>query len=381
MHILLIPSWYPTPQQPLYGIFFKEQAVALQKFGHHVSVAYVELWSLKSAGKHDEQLGVTRVVEDGVPTYRIRMYNVLPKIPNGYLMVQSMCLNRAFEQITRDFTRPDIIHAHSCLMGGYLAMKLSEKKGVPFVVTEHRTAFARGLISPQEERVVKTVMSKAAKTVVVGPGLYQSLASYGEDKLMTIPNLVNVDDFKAEEKKTGKPFRFLSIAFLNQKKGMDILIRAFAKEFQGDKGFELAIGGDGPEKASLQALAAELGVSEQVRFLGQLNRDEVKREIANCHAFVLASRFETFGIVFAEALACGKPIIGTVCGGPEMIVNENNGYCVPKEDADLFARAMRQLVNQYDRFDPIAICQDCVDRFGDQAVVSQLTALYKTVIG
>lgn len=379
MHILIIPSWYPTTESPLYGIFFKEQAEALSKFGYHVSVVYVNLWSLSSLGRHKEKLGISYSVENDVHTYRVHMYNFLPKIPNGFLIIQNLCLNYVFEKITQKHSRPDIIHAHSSLMGGYLAMKLSDKKGIPFVVTEHRTAFARNLITSKDEEIIKTIMGKTKKMIVVGPGLKQSLSKYSDDKITIIPNLVNVDEFRAERKKNDKPFRFFSLALLTHKKGMDILLRAFANEFVGNRDYELVIGGDGEEKENLKSLAEELNILRQVKFLGKLSRADAKKEMALCNAFVLASRFETFGIVFIEALACGKPIIATACGGPEIIVNENNGLLVPLENPVAYGQAMKQLVHQYSRYEPNIIRQDCIDRFSEKAVISQLRNIYEAV--
>ena len=172
-----------------------------------------------------------------------------------------------------------------------------------------------------------------------------------------------------------KNFRFLSIAFLNHNKGMDILLNGFAKVFKG-KNVELVIGGEGAEKDNLNNLANQLGISGQVTFLGPVNREQVKHEMQQCNVFVLASRFETFGVVFIEALATGKPILATKCGGPEAIVNKINGCLVPTENSTELSRAMEYMKENYHMYNPVEIRKDCIERFSENAIIKKVSQLY-----
>ena len=164
-------------------------------------------------------------------------------------------------------------------------------------------------------------------------------------------------------------------------KGHDHLLRAFATHFRGDPGVRLRIGGDGPERWRLEALAAELGLEKQIDFLGWLGRDQVVREMQHANVFVLPSRYETFGVVLIEALACGKPVIATRCGGPERIVHDGNGILVSPESHTELADAMQRLRVTTSEFDSKAIRADCLTRFGEQRVIGQLGELYEHVAG
>lgn len=95
---------------------------------------------------------------------------------------------------------------------------------------------------------------------------------------------------------------------------------------------------------------------------------------------MLASRFETFGVVYAEALACGLPIIATACGGPEMIVQEKNGFLVPVEDVAALSEALKKMYAQYEAFDSEEIRADCLRRFSEKAVVSRLRTVYESCL-
>jgi len=164
-----------------------------------------------------------------------------------------------------------------------------------------------------------------------------------------------------------------------QKKNVDNLIRAYARVFYGNTNVSLKIGGHGPERPRLQALAQELGVSGQVQFLGALSRHQVLSEMQACDAFVLPSKYETFGVVVVEALALGKPVIATRCGGPESIVGDDDGVLVPVNDVDSLAQAMRNLRANHDHYKPNAIRASCAARYSERAVANRLITEYRAV--
>jgi glycosyltransferase involved in cell wall biosynthesis len=169
----------------------------------------------------------------------------------------------------------------------------------------------------------------------------------------------------------------LNVAFLTPNKGQADLIEAFAIAFKGNKDVRLKIGGDGISMSTLIEKAEELGVSDQVVFMGMLSRDEVLREMQLCDCFVLSSHYETFGVVLVEALACGKPVVATACGGPECIVNEKNGYLVPVKDIHALAKTMLKIKSQI--FSSNEISKECQECFGEESVVAKIKEVYGEV--
>jgi glycosyltransferase involved in cell wall biosynthesis len=144
--------------------------------------------------------------------------------------------------------------------------------------------------------------------------------------------------------------------------------------------FEFRIGGDGPQRASYRAKAQALGLNDRVRWLGPVSRTEAPKLFRDCHIFVMPSRHETFGVVYAEAIASGKPVIATRCGGPESIVNAINGQLVDVGDVTGLARVMADMAARWHDYNPQAIRQDFEARFSRQAVVQQLRALYHQIL-
>jgi len=122
------------------------------------------------------------------------------------------------------------------------------------------------------------------------------------------------------------------------------LIRALALLERGR--FELEIVGGGPDERVLRDLAAQLGVAQEVRFLGALDRSQVARRYREADLFTLPSSAEAFGNVFAEALASGLPIVSTPIGGiPDLVEHGTNGFLIQPGDLKALAGAIRYLAD------------------------------------
>ncbi|HHM4989433.1 TPA: glycosyltransferase, partial [Pseudomonas aeruginosa] len=335
MHILIIPSWYPAYPGDINGSFFKEQAEALSKHGCKVGVIYPQLRPLRNwRGVLKGESGLYHEVENGIPTYRWHGVNWFPRIAklNGWLW--ELHGEKLYEKYVDDHGKPDIIHAHSLLYAGHLASKISEKSGIPFVVTEHSTAYARGILNKSQVKLSQSVAQKAFKRIAVSnefKDFLTKLFTFKSNKWIYIPNIVSQVFFDREinsSKEEDGVFTFLNIAMLDFKKDQATLLRAFSKALANNDRLRLRIGGYGPCREELESLSEELGISDSVAFLGKLSRSQVIDEIQASDAFVLSSVYETFGVVVVEAMALGKPVISTSCGGPESIVSKETGILV-----------------------------------------------------
>lgn len=379
--VLIIPSWYPSEENKILGVFFKEQAIALKRHGCQVTVLYPEIRTLRSYSRSWKQ-GLQITEEDGLKVYRYKTYNPLPaRVPFSNAFVFYSRLKKLYKEMVCKDGKPDIIHAHSVLWGGWAAAKIAEEENIPLVITEHSSKLVRHVLKPHELKEVAKTLNLADGIISVGPSLKEEMQKYTDKYIYEIPNIV---DYKAFQTNTRKDiqkdrFRFLSLAFLTPNKGMDILIKSFAKGFKGDD-VELVIGGDGQQMDELVELAKELDVEAQVRFLGRLDRQQVIAQMQNCDAFVLASKFETFGVVLIEALASGKPVISTRSGGPESIVNDKNGFLVPVDDVQELCRVMQQLYNHYHEYNPAAIRKECENRFSEEVIVGKIKEVYHSLL-
>lgn len=402
MHVCIMPSWYPTPDQPLSGVFFREQAQALARAGFTVGVVAPYFRAARHARAFwtSGPRGVRITDDAGVPTYQDFHLNIpLADAVNARRWVRSGLA--LFARYVAEHGMPDLMHAHSAAMGGVCAAAIQQRWGVPFVLTGHSSAYARGALDAREVALARAASMAASARIVVSPALGASVeAVLGEaaNPWVWVPNMVDARFFAlplAERLGTRpptpeppaphpptphRPFTFLCIGGLHPAKGHADLIEAFAAAFPEGPRTRLRLGGEGPERAALEARIAALGMERRMELLGALTREDVARELLAADAFVLPSRIETFGVVLAEALACGLPVIATRSGGPQSIVTEADGLLVPPADAPALADALRTMREQSARYDSADIRARTLARFGEDAVVSQLAAIYADVL-
>lgn len=128
-------------------------------------------------------------------------------------------------------------------------------------------------------------------------------------------------------------------------KGMDTLITALPRLLTRWPEVQLAAVGEGDDRVWLEDLAEQNGVNRHVYFLSGLSYAEIAACYSGCEIFALPSRGEGFGLVYLEAMACGKPVIGGAHGGvPEVIQDGVTGYLVPYGDAIQLATSIEALL-------------------------------------
>jgi phosphatidyl-myo-inositol dimannoside synthase len=128
-------------------------------------------------------------------------------------------------------------------------------------------------------------------------------------------------------------------------KGMDTLITALPRLLTQRPELQLVLAGSGDDRAWLEELAEQSGVNRHVHFLSGLNYSELAACYSACEIFALPSHGEGFGMVYLEAMACGKPVIGGLHGGaPEVIQDGISGYLVPHGDPMQLATSIEALL-------------------------------------
>ena len=387
MHVLISPSWYPETPEDIDGIFFRLQAQALQRSGLKIGVTAPVFRSMrgKPASVVNGGYGIRSYTEENIPTYVYKSMYFFPRLPylDRHRWVGAGW--KLFKRYVRDHGTPDIIHAHSMNHAGILAQQIHAKTGIPFVLTEHSSTYARKLIRNWQRPAMLQSAQQCSARIAVSKDFCRLLETeYGGLDWQYIPNSLSpafIRPVDLANKPKNADFTFCSVAHLNYNKGFDILLPAFAEALKTHPDLKLKIGGTGLIASQLHNLAAELGLENSVEFLGGLQNDQVLDLMFRSDAFVLASRNETFGVVFIEALSQGLPVAATRCGGPQTIINENNGILVPVGDVQALAGALVSLYENRGRYDAQTLRADCLSEFGEEAVVRQITAVYKTILG
>ena len=387
MNIVIIPAFFQTKSRKTLGSFFLEQARALQQKGHKVTILYCDTYSIKCVKNWFAYSEEKSEIIEGIQIYRNRCFCPLKHGIEGHRKAFANGIQKLYDQYMKG-NKPDIIHAHCCVWAGYAAMKLSEQIGIPYVVTEHATLFQlhRDEISEKNDKVIRKIFQKAARVICVSGAFAKLIESYRPD-IDVVGNVVNCDAFvpRADSEKH-RGIRFLTVCYMEEeaqlyKKGIDILIQAWTEVVKKYTDVKLVIGGGGSAKTKVEQWVEEHGISKYVEFTGALDRKQVIQEMQSCDCFVLPSRYETFGVVYVEAMACGKPVIAVANGGPDDFVKPFNGFLIEPDVKEL-VQAFYEMIGHLTRgnyYQEEKISNYIKSKFSYEAIAEQLEAIYNSI--
>ncbi len=311
-----------------------------------------------AAGAHADE------VLDGVAVHRYRyapermetlvhgggIINNLRRRPWKFLLVPGFVLGQwlAVRRARRRW-QPALVHAHWLLPQGIVASAAAGD--VPFVVTSHG-ADLFALRSSWFARLRRFVVRRAAMVTVVSHAMQAKLAREAPSvSVRVLPMGVDTQrTFTPDPQMTRSDHRLLFVGRLVEKKGVRHLIEAMPTVLARRPSIELVIAGAGPELAALKQLVDRLGVATQVRFVGAMTQAELAPLYRQATLFVApfieaeSGDQEGLGLVVAEAMACGCPVLVGDVPAVRDLVNDETGVRVPGKDSAALADAIEQLL-------------------------------------
>jgi len=376
LNILFLPALYPSAKDPVRGIFVRGHAKAAS--------LHNEIVVLYSEGM-DNTIGNlytwTDLREDNIRTIRIR-YKKSP-IPKTTCFIVLWSIFATFRNLVKEGFRPDIIHAH-IFSAGMPAVILGKLYKIPVIITEHYSGFPRHILTFSERIRARFAMNRAQIILPVSNALKEAIETYNiKNKFRIVPNVVNIDKFhplsSQDRRSANEVKRLLLVAILTPLKGIPYLLEALSQIRHKRRDFSLDIVGDGPNRKEYEELARKLGLEQIVRFQGFKPEEEVTEFMRNCDFYVQPSLFETFGVVYIEAMACGKPIIASECIGSKEMINTDVGVLVPPKDVKALREAIEYMLDNYQNYSSGKIAQYARERFSYEAVGMMLNELYSEV--
>ncbi len=363
MRVLLLTQVFPRAADDPLGAFLLHLTAA---YGERAAVLVV---APHAAGLADrENFGAIRVERfhyapdaDETLAYTGVMHEEVARGIGGKFAFARFVWNyfRAARRAVRQFN-PDVIHAHWWLPGGLVGALVSKMTHVPLVITTHGT---------DVEQLRKTRWAKPLARFAFGPARLTTCGSnYLRERLVelnvadaervrVIPMPVN-PLFVSNDLQVGKldgstfnvqglAFTVLTVARLTKQKNIDVLIEALGILRGRGVDAQLQIVGDGDQREFLETKTRDLQLDAFVQFLGTRAQTDLPALYAQCDAFVLPSVREGMGLVLAEALLCGAPVIATNSGGVTDIVMENEtGLLFPERDAHALADALAKYARE-----------------------------------
>jgi len=330
--ILAISHLYPVPHDEFHGLFVHQQMKGLINQGYEVKTIAPVAWGpfpinhMSRKWKAYSEVPEYAVM-DGIEVFYPR-YLVFPKA--FFFASSGSRLYHGIKGLVGNIHQRfpfDLIHAHAALPDGYAAMLLSKRYEKPLV-----TAFLSTDLDITIHRnrkcfnAIHKVFKSSAKVIAPSPRLRETL----HQQMGVNSDIISYGIYK-EEIFTGnttlsKQYKgrsiLLSVSRLIPTKGVELNIKAIAKLQEKYPDIYYLIIGEGKERARLEKLVQDLNLQSKVQFLGQLPHQKVMEYMSMCDIFSLPSWQETFGLVFLEAMAHGKPIIGGQGQGVDGIVTD-----------------------------------------------------------
>ncbi len=237
---------------------------------------------------------------------------------------------------------PDVVSVHCVRRFAPYAAIVRRVTGVPQVLSLQEAALPSDV--PENVRLFRMLVRAADAVAACSAEAAAYATRVGQARLVrVVPN-----GYDPAELAAGQPFPHprpyvLGVGRLERQKGFDLLIEALARLARRD--VDLLLAGEGTAERALRELAGARGVGTRVRFLGTTDRPTTVALLRGAAVVACPSRFEGLPLVCVEALAAGRPLVGTTVNGiPEIVVHEETGLTVPPDDPAALAAALERLL-------------------------------------
>lgn len=272
--------------------------------------------------------------------------------------------------------KPDVIHTH---LNAWLYIFMAAwGKGITILHTIHSRAARQESNAVQRKLMTFLYHKKIAVPVAISDEIKtEAMQVYGlrADQVETVYNPVDYAGFASVVKQPHKHIVFVNVARFNPVKNQMFLIRAFAKAYEQNSDIRLVMAGEGDLLEAAKTLAQDLGITEAVSFLG--NVENVPALLAECDVFVLPSIAEGLPISMLEAEAAGLPVIASRVGGIPDIFNDNGCLIEVNDEAGLTDAILRLAKDESLRLEMGRKSQNIAKAYAADAIAPEYEALYR----
>lgn len=381
LQVFFVSSWYPVDKNPNYGIFIKEHAKAIHSAEIDIVVLALvvvrdkDIFNLQRVYNNDSNNVKTNILEIHTRFFDI-VYHLLP--------LQYLILKSEVGKIIRNGFKPDLIHSNVIFPIGIISSWLATSLKLPHIITEHWSRLPNLMKNPLFSNCTKNAYQKASVILPVSEFLHkriiQTIPALTQSKFQIVGNVVDCSTFNYREKTKSDIIRFCAMATWNFKKTPDKLPELFIEALaelsrESEKTIELTMIGGGDKVQFLKDLCMSKGLNAQ--FAGFLNKSEIAKYLQQADYFLHASTIETFGIVVAEALSCGTPVICSNVGALPELVTQNNGIICKNTVNDWKCGIKTAWEIEFNSKD---ISENMKNKFGSKQIGSQILSAYKKLL-
>ena len=384
MRVLFLPKWYPDRDDPMPGLFIRRQAEALTPWCD-VAVVYVRAEAdcpnaYEAEFSEENEVRVLRVY------YRAddRKPGLAGKLVNFWKYYRAT--RKAIHSI-RQFS-PDLVHAHILTRIAWMGLRVSRRQHIPLVVSEHWSRYfpENNTYSGWLRKwLTRCVVKRTSALIAVSEPLRDAMIRCGisNPRFRVVPNVVPGDIFRPKltpEENSVVTMVHIS-CFEDRSKNISGFLRSIKELSASRQDFRCLLVGEGPDFEAMRSYAGTLGILDSfVFFEGIKTEYEIGDILASADFSVLSSRYETFGTVVIESLACGIPVVATAVGVAPGLIGEMNGMLVPPGDEAAMTAALDRMVGRCRSYDHRVISSGVLEKYSRETVGNEILAIYREVL-
>ena len=367
MLVVHIPSWFPIPEKPLNGNFI---------FRHIESLGD----SVQSVILHHLSEGFTPEIPQNATLFPV------PSRVGKFGQFKAYL--DAFDELVRQYGKPDLIHLHVALPLGPVAARISKKHRIPLIVSEHWTGYLpmnSPYLSFTERLLLWQTFRNATHITAVSQNLLDNISlavPVAAKKPQTVVgNVVDTDLFSLKDNSLHQEKKqILHVSTLaNEAKNIMGILHAVDALHQRRNDFELNIVHDF-RNILAETYVRERGLDSVVHFLGRKTSAEIAELLQQSAFFLLFSNFENQPCVLLESFSTGTPAVTTPVGGIPEITNPDNAVIVTPEDESQLVDKLDQILNHLQSYDPSVIRQNALDICSPKVIGKTWLLVYDNVV-
>lgn len=388
-HVLFTTAWYPNRKVEGDGVFIRKHARSVAR-NHRVAVLMVQ--SDPAICGHHVEMEV-RHGGDGETWDEILVY--VPKVRREWPVLTSLLRFywymagtwRGYREVRRLWQgrRPDICHVNVLTRAGLLPWFLWKFHHIPYIITEHWSRYGRPGEFPNSRlqwRFARRVVREAAFVCPVSSNLQQNMLRWKLEnpRYRLVGNVVDTDTFVARPLPEERVKRIVHVSWMrDDSKNISGMLRVMARLRERRQDFELLLIGEGNDRASLERLSSELGVTEYVSFLPARQGEALAKILSEGAFLLMFSNYENQSVSVLEAMACGRPVVATRVGDLEAMT-WGRGILVEPGDETALLEAVDRMLERYADYRPELLHAYVSAHHSPEVVAAEFSELYRRAI-
>ncbi len=344
---LWITSDFPKTLESARNLYLWHSLEALKKQGIETIVLNVQSWrpfQKTSISKSNFSIKIINCNYISIPRYYFRAASNLFYLIRTIYIIKKLYKENQF----------NIIHAHGEI-NGLAAVKAAKKLKIPAVVTIHGIETCKRMCKGLSGKMFFNMYNQADRIIYVGEPLQKHFQKIIINKYNIVHNGFKVPENNSNKKKSDV-IRIISVGFLQEGKGVDLVLLALAQLKKNNiLNWVYTIIGTGPQKNYLEKIITDFNLESQVEFKGDCSHSEVYTYLQQSDIFCLPSYREAFGIAYLEAMAHGLLTIGIKGQGPEAFIKHaKTGFLAEPKSVDSLVEILGPTVIHFEKMQPIA---------------------------